>query len=310
MSFFRIWKFFLLTIFCALHSFCQARFEDHLRTCENKVEGEQVKGIDFIYLINLDFRPDRLKNSLEGLAPYKIVPYRFPAVIGKELSAEALNDLGLSFQEGMEEDYWVNHFPVEGKGHMEREFLCQRCYGKTVFSKYMRKGAIGCTLSHLSVLQDAYDSGYETVWVLEDDICVKREPHYISTLIERLDALVGKDNWDVLYTDQDREFDSERDLDSVLWYIFRPDVGPSNQAFLRKRDVVSEDFVKLGSRWRTHSMIIRRSGMRKILAFEKKHHMFIPYDHEIALVDDIRLYMTRYPVVTCGNSRSDIQNCE
>jgi acetolactate synthase-1/2/3 large subunit len=36
-------------------------------------------------------------------------------------------------------------------------------------------GAIGIALSHLSILQDAYDSGYETVWVMEDDVDIMQK---------------------------------------------------------------------------------------------------------------------------------------
>ncbi|MFI5334690.1 MAG: hypothetical protein ACHQT8_05960 [Chlamydiales bacterium] len=36
-------------------------------------------------------------------------------------------------------------------------------------------------LSHLSILQDAFDSGYETIWVMEDDIEVVRNPTFSPT---------------------------------------------------------------------------------------------------------------------------------
>src|SRR5438309_6475026 len=78
-----------------------------------------------------------------------------------------------------------------------------RTYGRTYFGRGMERGTIGIVLSHLSVLQDAYNSGYETVWVMEDDIEVVRNPRLISGLIEQLDMKIGKGNWDILFTDQD-----------------------------------------------------------------------------------------------------------
>ena len=48
--------------------------------------------------------------------------------------------------------------------------------GEVYFSLALSRGAIGIILSHLSVLQDAYDAGYETIWVMEDDVEVLQMP--------------------------------------------------------------------------------------------------------------------------------------
>ena len=177
----------------------------------------------------------------------------------------------------------------------------------------MTPGAIGCSLSHLSLLQDAYDSGYQTIWIMEDDIVVKKDPQEISSLIKKLDLLIGKDGWDILYTDTDAadrsqynvQQDFEQDLTADLWFFSRPDMDLSNRSSFAKRTILSDDFIKIGSRMRTHSMIIRRSGIKKILDFEKQRHIFIPYDHELAIVPDIRLFSLRYDLVTNGPAPSD-----
>jgi len=54
-------------------------------------------------------------------------------------------------------------------------------------------------------------------------------------------------------------------------------------------------------------MIIRRSGMKKILAYERENLFFIPFDHEIAVPPNIQLYMLRYPLEPYLESYSDIQ---
>ena len=82
---------------------------------------------------------------------------------------------------------------------------------RTYFGPSNARGTIGIVLSHLSVLQDALDSGYDTIWVMEDDIQIIRNPRKLSKLIAKLDALVGKNGWDVLYTDQDSK-NGERTL--------------------------------------------------------------------------------------------------
>src|SRR5207237_6605093 len=84
--------------------------------------------------------------------------------------------------------------------------------GKTYFVHCMALGAIGCSLSHISVLQDAYDSGYETIWVMEDDVEVLDDPHRLSDLVSELDTLVGPDRWDVLFTDVDYRIGVRRHL--------------------------------------------------------------------------------------------------
>ena len=135
----------------------------------------------------------------------------------------------------------------------------------------------------------------------------------MTFLIEKLDQLVGKDGWDILYTDLDTSDaplyseinDFESDLKGDLWFFWRPDIDLSDRSHFAKRTILSEDFIKIGGRMRTHSMIIRRSGMKKILDFEKSHHIFIAYDHELATVPDIQMVSLRYNLVTHAPSLSD-----
>jgi GR25 family glycosyltransferase involved in LPS biosynthesis len=300
---------FVFLSFCILtFAFClsplQAGIEKHLKKVEHKVSPYQVRQVDYIYLINLDQRPDKFEKCKWQLAGYNINPCRFSAVLGWTLSPEVLNEVGLKFAAGMEGDQWVSFYSPQGKGEREVDFLRETCVGKTYFQLPMTKGAIGCTLSHLSVLQDAYDSGYETIWIMEDDIYVSENPHNITAIIEKLDKLAEKP-WDVLYTDidiADRPLyyypnDFVSDLKSVGW-PWRPDVPGVSQVQLSKRIRMSDELMKIGFRMRTHSMIVRRSGMKKILDFFKTHGIFSGYDYELALVPDIQLYSLTYNLVT------------
>ncbi len=160
-----------------------------------------MRNIDYIYIINLDQRPEKFEKCIAQLYPYGIYPYRFSAVNGWELSIETINDLGVKFEPGMQGDFMgTSYLPRSNfKPHHEKI----QNYNQTYFCHCMSRGAIGIVLSHLSILQDAYDSGYETIWVMEDDIEVIRDPHELSDLIERLDRKVGEDNWDILFTDRD-----------------------------------------------------------------------------------------------------------
>ncbi len=299
-------RWLAISLFCSVSLF--AGIDAHFRKVPERPLLHQVPQIDAIYLINLDARPDKWQRSLRELQPYGIVPCRFPAINGWELPLKTLNELGVRFEQGMTGGSWAKRPDLVG---LVDDFLKKDQIGQVFFACWMSQGAIGCSLSHLSVLQDAYDAGYETIWIMEDDIQVLSDPNQLSLLVEKLDTLAS--GWDVLYTDIDTdpdqiyyhaENDFQSDLKGDLWFFWRPDL-PLDQNKLRRRKILSADFLQIGSRMRTHSMIIRRSGMKKILEAEKKRHLFVPYDHELALTPDIRLYTLRYPLVTFQESSSD-----
>jgi hypothetical protein len=143
---------------------------------------------------------------------------------------------------------------------------------------------------------------------------VKEDPARLAGCIERLDALVGTDGWDILYTDMDyqdyplyrEQNDFQSDLKGILPELFwRPDMPSNDLSRYAKRSPIDQEFLKIGSRMRTHSMIIRKSGMEKILQFEKSRKMYLPIDHEIAMIPNIRLYSLRHHLVTSAVSVSD-----
>jgi hypothetical protein len=130
---------------------------------------------------------------------------------------------------------------------------------------------------------------------MEDDVQVMRDPCIISDLIDDLDKLVGKENWDVLYTYRGQGGPSGLHLPAD-WKPSRPDFHCQN--LLNLHQPVSEKFIRTGSRWGTHSMIIRHSGMVKILEFLKTHKLFYPYDVEIWLPPGIQLFAVIDDVVS------------
>ena len=271
-----------------------AELEDHFKKIEHgpATDEQCMRHIDFIYMINLDQRPEKWSSSIEQLAPYGIVPWRFPAVNGWELDVETINDVGLKFAPEMEGGFMATSYPTLEQSH---EIITH--IGQTYFVHCMARGAIGCSLSHLSVLQDAYDRGYETIWVLEDDIEVKRDPRILPDIIEQLDAEVGKGQWDVLFTDKDM-----RRADGAYipcWGAMqRPDIsfGQRNNDYTIRMPI-GDHFYKIGCRFGTHSMIIRRSGMKKLLQFYKAHKIYLPYDMDMIRIFGIKLYTVDEDVV-------------
>jgi len=301
---------FLFSIALLMPLICHAKIAHHFREWEHKVSGSAVKNIDYIYVINLDMRPEKLNRTLVQLEPYGIVPERFSAIYGWDIPFPVLKDIGVHFAPGM----WQGGGIVVPRTFDGKAFLIpqsEAAYGSTIFSNEINKGAIGCTLSHLSVLNDAYESNYETIWVMEDDILVLKNPHLLSSYIEELDGLIGKENWDILYTDYDylMGLDENRDLFEQIPMKWRPDMPFFDITQFLEHTSVGEHFLKIGSRLRTHSMIIRRSGMQKILDFYKDHQVFIPFDHELFFIPDMKFFVLRDSVVSLLNPLiSDIKN--
>ncbi|HSW72765.1 MAG TPA: glycosyltransferase family 25 protein, partial [Chlamydiales bacterium] len=232
-------------LFCLFIPFLlTADLVDHLKKAPNKSAAYSMENIDFIYLINLDQRPEKLKASLDQLAPYGIYPYRFSAVNGWELSLEDLEDVGLIFTPEMTSGIMGTCYPLDGNFEPSHEVI--QVPGKSYFCHCMARGTVGIALSHLSILQDAYASGYETIWVMEDDIMVMKDPNLIPQMIEKLDSQVGKGNWDVLFTDRDIR-DSNGNYYTTYWAGRRPDyLGFTQENNYAQKDQISSDFIKVG----------------------------------------------------------------
>lgn len=298
---------FLLFFFVTLSVY--ANIERHYKKFEKSPHLTSIRNVDLVYLINLDQRSERRVACLEKLAEFEIIPQRFPAIYGWHIPIWACNEMGLKFEPGM----WIgpeNALYMDPQGRYRMVRLGEEFYDKAVFSSWLTPGALGCTMSHLSVLQDAFDSGYQTIWILEDDFKWVANPHRISDLIEKLDQAAGADGWDVLYTDPDYLYVPEgtTDLLAHLPMKWRPDMPNFDLQRLLEHTPIGNDFFKIGSRNRTHSMIIRRSGIEKILHFYKERHIFLPYDHELAFIPTIRLFVTRELIVDMNDSTSDTKN--
>ncbi|MBS0628279.1 MAG: glycosyltransferase family 25 protein, partial [Verrucomicrobia bacterium] len=228
-----------------------AKLEDHFKPAMNKTDAHKMKNIDFIYTINLDARPEKFQSCLDQLLPYGINPYRFSAVNGWELTLDDINDVAVTYEPWMNGSMFGTSYLPENNGEPSHEQVS--IIGKKYFCHCMSRGAIGIVLSHLSILQDAYDSGYQTIWVMEDDIKLIQNPHNLSSLIKKLDQLVGKGGWDILFTDQDTK-NQNGDYVPCKGYALRPNFTPINPARFAERKAVGP-FTKTGARYGAYSMI-------------------------------------------------------
>lgn len=282
---------FLLTVPFCIH----AGVIDHLKPVLNKEGNHSIRNVDFIYMINLDKRPEKFERSTGQLRLFGVNPYRFSAVNGWELSFETINDLGVKYEPWMKSGLWGTSYLPENGGKPHHEIM--HVQGRNYFSHCMSRGAIGIVLSHLSILKDAIDSGYKTIWVMEDDVEVIQNPVMISDLIDKLDAQVGKGKWDILFTDRDTK-NREGQHVACLGYAKRPNFDPKFTDRFSFRKDISREFRKIGARYGAYSMIIRRSGMKKIFSFIEEHKLFLPYDMEFYLPEKVRMYTVREDVVS------------
>lgn len=284
----------LSLLFLVFNSFSEAGVLDHLKPAAGKCNTHKIKNVDFIYVINLDQRPEKFQKTIDQLHPYGIFPYRFSAVNGWELTREEINDLGVSFAPGMIGGYKSTVYPLDSSKPWESEVINH--YGQVYFGHCLSQGCIGCILSHLSCIKDAYDSGYNTIWVMEDDIKVIKNPNIIPELIEKLDHRVGEFGWDILFTDRDIR-DSEGKYIPSEGMAKRPNYNPKDKRRFYVKQDIDSTFRKIGSRFGAHSMIIRRSGMQKLLNFYEQYQLYHPYDIDYYLPEGINIFTVREDVV-------------
>jgi len=254
-----------------------------------------MRNIDCIYMINLDRRPEKFAICRKALSSYGIDPWRVSAVNGWELPLEIVADVGVKYESWMSQGMRGTCFPKEGGGLPSYEPI--QTVGKTYFCDQFFLGSIGIVMSHASVLQDAIEAGYKTIWVMEDDIEVIQDPNLLPSLIDRLDALVGEEGWDALFTDRDTKDKTGRYVPCVS-YAKRPNFLPSDPERFAKVEAVGDAFRRVGARYGAYSMILRRSGMEKILGFLKAHQVFLPYDMDMTLPNGIRLFTVVEDVVS------------
>lgn len=284
-------KGLILALFCFAN--LNAGIEKYFKKAENKSDMHKMAGIDFIYVINLDPRPEKYERTMNALRPYGINPYRFSAVNGWELSFETLDELGIILENPKPFGPIATVYRhIDGKEYHSYEYMKEP--GISYYCHSMSRGAIGCTLSHLSTLQDAYDSGYHTVWIMEDDIRVISNPHELSYLITVLDNL--EPGWDVFFTDN--EIKAANGPVPCTCIRPRPLVQLQSLEYYLKRKNIQGDIVKIGMRFGATSMIVRRSGMKKILDYYHQYKIYFPYDIEYFLVPGINLYALSRDIVT------------
>jgi GR25 family glycosyltransferase involved in LPS biosynthesis len=236
----------------------------HIEDFLKPIEGcsKESCGIDFvdkIYVINLDERKEKWNRMKSILDQYNLKAIRFSAINGWKLPKEVAYILA------------GNQKPRISPGNL------------------------GCILSHLSILKHAYESDYNAVWIMEDDIVIIEEPHQLSEMILKLYEIDL--SWDILYTDIDSK-DPRGDLVPSLGSDFRPNEEHLPLEYYHNRFLVDQDIMRIFQRFGNYSYIVSRYGMKKILDYFTHIDIWTNYDIDIHYIPSIREYSSTKEIVS------------
>jgi hypothetical protein len=145
-------------------------------------------------------------------------------------------------------------------------------------------GGVGCLLSHVSVYKDAYEREFDVVWICEDDIEFKENADVIPSLLEELVYLDPE--WDYLYTDN---------VDIGIGY---QDPRTGQSWYDPKHEAVGSNFMKVCGRWRNHSILFSKRGIKKVLDYFTHVYIWSPLDVDIHYIPNLRAYSTSRNIVS------------
>jgi len=223
--------------------------------------------IDCVYVINLDERPEKWQRMQKLLLERGIRANRFAAINGWKLSTEAIKELMGPY-----------HKPT------------------------MTGGNIGCYLSHFSVYKDAFERGYKLIWVLEDDADFIDDIHQIPEYIAKLTKIDHK--WDIFYTDVDCRNDTDGYFPFVVSEEPRKDrLLPKPFGYYSIKFLAGEGLLRLHGRYGATSMLIQRSGLKKIVEYLSQNYIATAIDCELHFIPTIHEYAPTKEIVT--NLRRD-----
>lgn len=214
-----------------------------------------LKSVDCVYVINLDSRPEKWARVDSLLKTHGIRANRFSGVLGKKLSMSSRREL-------------CGSYPIR-----------------------LSAGEFGCLLSHLSVIHDAYNRGFNLIWVCEDDIAIIRNVKALPRYLRKLSQI--DPTWDIFYTD----VDSKNQLGQIIPSLdadFRPDYEHFDLEYYLEKTVVAKNIMLMRQRFGMYSFFISRSGMKKVLDYYNHMYLWTAIDIDIHYIPNLKEYsMTR-----------------
>lgn len=252
-------KLVLLCLFWGLFLQADICINEFFVDVEHDCFSSGLDFVDCVYVINLEKRSEKWNTTKNALLHYSIYPNRLNAVNGWELNQPQITRL-------------MGPYPHR-----------------------LRGGQIGCLLSHLSAVQDAYNLGYQCIWVCEDDIAIHENPHQLKWILN--DLCSYDSDWDILYTDIDTKGPDGIRIPS-LTSDFRPDQTYPPLSDYQEKIVINEDISRIKQRFGAYSMLISRKGMEKILNYFTTHYLWTAYDIDIHYIPGIKEYSLNRDLVS------------
>lgn len=162
----------------------------------------------------------------------------------------------------------------------------------------LRDTQVGSILNHLSVLHDAHKRGFNRIWVMEDDIEIVGNLQKIPNLLEELTNLDPE--WDVFFTDVDaRKRDGSYQIST--YYNPRPDQAIPFTKYSQPKTRVSDTLVRIHQRWGSHSIILSKNGIKKIIEYFNHFYLWVPFDNDIHYIPTLREYSCTHDIVINRN---------
>ena len=173
--------------------------------------------IDFIYIIT-NKRCHRFDDLMRSFKKYNVTPYRFTSFGKKDLTSD------LMFRTCVRGCRKFGQLTANKLVYTSGEFkfatrkMCSNESGYV--NRGMSQRQLARSLSHISIIKDALDSGYENIWIMDSGTQLRCDPIILSQYISAANTEIP--GWTTLYTDF-----GQRNLDDnivpVNRFYFRPD---------------------------------------------------------------------------------------
>lgn len=253
---------YLLLLFCSAEAYLydyETPIVKYLKPIEISENPSGLQYVDCIYVINLDERPQKWKRM-------------------KTL----FNEHGLNVNRVSGINGWL--IPHEIKQELAGPYTI-----------HYNGGQLGCLLSHISIIKDANLRNLDLIWILEDDVEFLGDLNQIPPLLEKLSQI--DPDWDIFYTDLDFRHAKGGYL-PVTGLDPRPDQELPSIHYFQQRTALSNEIMQIRIRYGTHSMLISKKGVQKILDYFTHIYLWPAIDGDLHYIPGIREYATRKDLVS------------
>lgn len=194
-------------------------FESALKEAKGKdKESHKMSGIDFIYVITAK-KCHRFNDFKRSFAKYGVNPYRFTAFSPSSISSDTMHRTCLRGSRRLRRVTAQKMVVKKGKFILKKRKMLDRSSGYIHSKMQIKK--LASALSHISIIKDALESGYENIWIMDSGTELRCDPNILSNYIVRANKEIP--DWTSIYTDYS-ERDSGDYVEPIMKFYWRPDI--------------------------------------------------------------------------------------